>query len=268
MGVYFDFLDHLPNNENVETRKKHDELTFYLHHELDDGQINGVYGVNCSERRIDELIQEVEEFYKIRNKRFHWTLHSRNQKLEEKLIENKYNLVSNCYLLGFEVSEHSLIAFSNKIPQNNVEVRKVDLQSIINDDEVIYILTRTFGGDAESTRRLLQNQIEQQINGGIVLPQWVGFLDNKPVGTASLEVLPDYNVVRLNSAATLKEFRGQGVYSALTKARLEYCLQDGKDLVIIDADKKTSAPILMKYGFKVLDEIREYALVKAHDIEY
>ena len=61
------------------------------------------------------------------------------------------------------------------------------------------------------------------------------------------------------SAATLPESRGHGVYSALVKRRLDDAHADGLEAAVIQADRDTSAPICAKLGFAELCSMEVYA---------
>jgi GNAT superfamily N-acetyltransferase len=90
---------------------------------------------------------------------------------------------------------------------------------------------------------------------------YFGYLgdDPKPVAWAYLVYLADSPTVLLGGAATLEEHRGRGLYTALVKRRLDDARADGRTAAIIQADRRTSAPICAKLGFREVCGLEIYA---------
>ena len=63
----------------------------------------------------------------------------------------------------------------------------------------------------------------------------------------------------LGGAATLEEHRGKGLYTALVARRLADARADGRTAAIIQADRRTSAPIAAKLGFQELCGLEFFA---------
>ena len=70
-----------------------------------------------------------------------------------------------------------------------------------------------------------------------------------PVATAGMLYMPDLPVALLLSSATLRDFRGYGIYTSLMARRLADARHDGIEAAIIQAVRETSAPICRKLGF-------------------
>jgi len=70
-----------------------------------------------------------------------------------------------------------------------------------------------------------------------------------PVATAGMLYMPDLPIALLLSSATLRDFRGYGIYTSLMARRLADAHQDGIEAAIIQAVRETSAPICRKLGF-------------------
>jgi GNAT superfamily N-acetyltransferase len=81
---------------------------------------------------------------------------------------------------------------------------------------------------------------------------YFGYLDgdSSPVAWSYLAYLPDSPTVLLGGAATLEAHRGQGLYTALVARRIADARADGRTAAIIQADRRTSAPICAKLGFR------------------
>jgi GNAT superfamily N-acetyltransferase len=87
--------------------------------------------------------------------------------------------------------------------------------------------------------------------------------NDKPVAWSYLAYLPDSPTVLLGGAATLEEHRGQGIYTALVARRLADARADGRTSAIIQADRRTSAPICAKLGFREICALELFA--SAHE---
>ena len=91
---------------------------------------------------------------------------------------------------------------------------------------------------------------------------YLAFLDGVegPVAVASMFPFPQSTVAVMQGAATLNEYRGQGVYTALMAKRLADAHAMGLDAPILQADRTTSAPICANLGFEEVCSIDVYAL--------
>jgi hypothetical protein len=83
--------------------------------------------------------------------------------------------------------------------------------------------------------------------------------DPTPVAWSFLVYLPDSPTVLLGGAATVEEHRGRGLYTALVKRRLDDARADGRTAAVIQADRRTSAPICAKLGFREVCGLEVYA---------
>ena len=94
---------------------------------------------------------------------------------------------------------------------------------------------------------------------------YFGYVDGneRPIAWSYLAYIPDSPTVLLGGAATLEEHRGHGLYTALVARRLADARADGRTAAIIQADRKTSAPICAKLGFREICGLEIFA--SAHD---
>ena len=90
---------------------------------------------------------------------------------------------------------------------------------------------------------------------------YFGYVDgnDKPVAWSFLAYIPDSPTVLLGGAATLEEYRGQGLYTALVARRLADARADGRTAAVIQADRRTSAPICAKLGFREICGLEIFA---------
>jgi GNAT superfamily N-acetyltransferase len=82
---------------------------------------------------------------------------------------------------------------------------------------------------------------------------------DRPVAWSFLAYLPDSPTVLLGGAATLEEYRGRGLYTSLVARRLSDARSDGRTAAIVQADRRTSAPICAKLGFREICGLEIFA---------
>jgi GNAT superfamily N-acetyltransferase len=141
----------------------------------------------------------------------------------------------------------------------NIQVREVTWQEAVANSEV---MARAYGLPTEVMR--LFNEIVAQSADRIKARPYVASLgDDTIVAWAWLVYLPDSPTVLLGGAATLEEYRGRGLYSALVARRLADARADGRTAAIIQADRRTSAPICAKLGFREICGLEIFA--SAHE---
>ena len=89
---------------------------------------------------------------------------------------------------------------------------------------------------------------------------YLAFLDGveQPVSVSSMFSPPNSTIAVMQGAATLTEHRGQGIYTAMMAKRLADARAMGKDTAVLQGDRKTSAPICVKLGFKDVCSIDYY----------
>jgi predicted GNAT family acetyltransferase len=77
---------------------------------------------------------------------------------------------------------------------------------------------------------------------------WVAEHDGRIVSAGRLEPVPDTDFAGIWGGSTLPEWRGRGLYRAITAARARAALRLGKTLIHSDSTAY-SRPILERYGF-------------------
>jgi hypothetical protein len=128
-----------------------------------------------------------------------------------------------------------------------VRVREATWPEAIAESEM---MGRAYGLPTEVTRFF--NEVLSANLARIKSRGYFGYIDGdeKPVAWSFLVYLPDSPTVLLGGAATLEEHRGQGLYTALVAKRLADARADGRSAAVIQADRRTSAPICAKLGFR------------------
>ena len=89
---------------------------------------------------------------------------------------------------------------------------------------------------------------------------YLAFLDGvkEPVSVSSMFTPPNSTIAVMQGAATLSEHRGHGIYTTMMAKRLTDARALGKDTAVLQGDRKTSAPICVKLGFKEVCSIDFY----------
>jgi predicted GNAT family acetyltransferase len=89
---------------------------------------------------------------------------------------------------------------------------------------------------------------------------YLAFLEGveRPVAVASMFPFPTSPIAVMQGAATLSAYRGQGVYTALMAKRLADARALGMEAAILQADRRTSAPICANLGFEEVCSIDLY----------
>ena len=78
----------------------------------------------------------------------------------------------------------------------------------------------------------------------------IAYRNDMAVGYGRWRYGSDGETVFLHTAATLQPHRRTGVYTAILDWRLERAVRDGKTTAVVVAERSTSAPILMRKGFR------------------
>ena len=92
--------------------------------------------------------------------------------------------------------------------------------------------------------------------GGIV-----AYRGELPVGYGRWRYGTDGDTVFLHTGATLQPHRRTGVYTAILEWRLARAVRDGKTTAVVIAERASSAPILMRKGFRELGTLQIWMAV-------
>ena len=99
---------------------------------------------------------------------------------------------------------------------------------------------------AEAAAMVAELMHRLALDDGIEL--WVAEAKGKVVSAGRLEPVPGTDFAGIWGGSTLAEWRGRGIYRALTAARARSALRLGKTLIHSDSTEH-SRPILERYGF-------------------
>ena len=205
-----------------------------------------------SEREADSLIAKVKERYG--DLAFGWLTGPSTRPGDLPARLESAGLRSVDSIAGMALTDLALPIDANP----KARVREITWKEAVANSEV---MARAYGLPTEVMR--LFNEMVALTTDRIKVRAYVASLDGDVIAAWSwLVYLPDSPTVLLGGAATLEEYRGHGLYTALVARRLADARADGRTAAIIQGDRRTSAPICAKLGFRELCGLELYASVR------
>ena len=104
---------------------------------------------------------------------------------------------------------------------------------------------------ARVEKRLTYLRCPTRRGGGVI-----AYRRDLAVGYAAWRYGSDGDTVYLHGAHTLRPHRRTGVYTALLGWRLDRAVRDGKTAAVVTAERSSSAPILMRKGFREVSALQ------------
>ena len=89
----------------------------------------------------------------------------------------------------------------------------------------------------------------------------VAYRNSLAVGHGAWRYGSDSDTVYLHTAATLQPHRRTGVYTAILGWRLDRAVRDGRTTAVVIAERGTTAPILMRKGFREVGAVQIWMAV-------
>jgi len=212
---------------------------------------NRICNARLNSANVSDAIEAAIKFYTALGRGFSWAIGPGStpadlgQRLADAGFERAFD-TEGLYLTSFNVPI---------IPNPDYVISEIS----INDPEpVIEVISRGFNTSEESTRkfnemlRLCQETILTRIFAAHTTDS------NRIIACAYLTYYPDVPIALMGGAATLEEYRGRGLYTALMAHRLAAARRDNIEAVIVLADSTTSGPICKKIGFKKACDVHVY----------
>jgi len=202
-----------------------------------------------SEREADSLVAKVKERYG--GLAFGWVTGPSTRPADLPLRLEAAGLRNVDSIAGMVLTDLALPIEVNP----GVLVREVSWQDAIANSEM---MAKAYGLPVQVMR--LFNELVAATSDRVRARAYVASLDgDQPVAWSYLVYLPDSPTVLLGGAATLEEYRGHGIYTALVARRLADARADGRTAAVIQGDRKTSAPICAKLGFREICGLEMFA---------
>lgn len=233
MGDYF----WAPDDVTVVDRP---ELS-YTHAERPDVYFNSVVRARPALADPEELVAEVVAAH--RGKRSRWSLNpmSDTPAMRAALTRAGYTA---------EQSHHAYVIAPegyHRTPPDDVDVRRV-----VTADELrtLYqVRTAVFGADAVLAEDDVARELADCTGPDARIARFVAYRDNEPAGTGGLTFFGDLDFAFIWAGGVRQKHRGNGVYTALLRARLDAARQRDIARVGLYARDDTSGPIVAAHGF-------------------
>lgn len=208
---------------------------------------NSVGQIRLDTDNADATIQVVHEFFVENRKSYFWVVS------EMATPDDLGNRLEAAGLTRFrELSGMVLSDLSPEINENPAVLVRVATDADVNDVRHLYVHGYPIAEDfAKHWPRLIE-----AAGGHNYLAYFEGH--EKPVSVASMFYLPDRPIAVLQTAATLPEFRRNGLYKSLVARRVADARADGMEAVILQANRATSAPICERLGFQEVHALVAY----------
>lgn len=203
--------------------------------------IGNLVGVSTlTEADADAVIAQVQDFFAKRHHTVGWWVNPPS---------TPSDLVSRLEVAGFsKVIEQAGQVLTNLGRDIKVNPAVTVRQATHEDrDDLIRLYTTAYPVPEEMA--VVFTDVVPLAAGG---RHYLAFLDGVegPVSVASMFPFPNSTVAVMQGAATLSEYRGNGVYTALMAKRLADARALGMEAAILQADRTTSAPICANLGFE------------------
>jgi GNAT superfamily N-acetyltransferase len=200
---------------------------------------------SCFARSQTEAIVDAEiAYFTGLNSEFEWKVYSHDEPpdLLAQLRNRGFRIGDEEALLIREMRELSFLMAP--LPAG-VTVNPVrDEQGIA---DFLFVESAIWPCEPSKTRELLLSIMADPLQRD---QAFVAYSDRQPAGSGRVTASQDSQFAGLWGGGVLPEFRGQGVYRALLRARIDHVRQfDSIRYLRVDA-MPTSRPILEKYGFK------------------
>lgn len=220
--------------------------------EIQSPMINLVGMAELTESNLDDGIQAVVDTYRNEGKIFGWLVGPTSQpaNLGEKLLDaGLIKLEDECmYGMVLRDLNHSIVV------NPKIRVEKAGFEEVYAN---VSMLAKAYGFGMTEEAALAIINFYNMIGASMYLAYPEG--QAEPVAFSSFLLDDSGEVVLLGGAATVEEYRGQGIYSSMVAKRLEDAKKLGCTTAIIQAVKGTSAPICANLGFESVCEIDFYA---------
>jgi len=193
------------------------------------GQLPQLVGTALEHFRSDPQIVDVE--WKARG-------HDHAPGLHEALVEAGFAAGEpESIMLG----EAALLAVDVPLPPA-VNLRQVRAEA---DVRAMSAMSDAVFGDEVSPRRA--DEILARLHRGDGMQLWVAEAEGRMIGAGRVEPLPNGDIAGLWGGSVVRQWRGRGIYRALTAARARAALAAGRSLLHSDSTEY-SRPILEKAG--------------------
>lgn len=151
------------------------------------------------------------------------------------------------------IGEARLLAVDVDLP-DGIAVRQVTDEDDVRAMHAMQV--EVFGDDDEEAEAMLE-QILHRLRTRDDMEMWVAEHDGRVVSAGRLEPVDGTEFAGIWGGSTLAEYRGRGIYRALTAARARSAMGHGKRYINSDSTE-FSRPILERSGFRKVSTTTPY----------
>jgi ribosomal protein S18 acetylase RimI-like enzyme len=198
----------------------------------------GVEGGEELARLVPEALGYYRDDPTIRDTEWKTRAHDRAPGLVQALVEHGFVPDDPESIM---VGEARLLAVDVPLPEG-VEIRRVTDESGIR--EMSAMQDEVFG---DSVSDEMADDLVRRIQRGDSMQLWAAFAEGRIVSAGRLEPVAGSDFAGIWGGATHPEWRGRGIYRAMTAARARAALELGKTLINSDSTE-FSRPILERSG--------------------
>jgi len=213
---------------------------------------NGVAYARWRPEEVEARAKEIIDIFRARKVRYTWQIGPNTDAvgLSTVLAANGLHREVDALLLT------SKIPIRGRLPEH--DLRLVEETDERTATDAIRI-DRDVAGDELRTRvegRMRYLRCPSRRGGGVV-----AYRRDLAVGYGRWRYGTDGDTVYLSTAVTLRPHRRTGVYTAILGWRLDRAVRDGKTIAVVVAERSTSAPILMRKGFREVGSLQIWMAV-------
>ena len=232
------------------------------------GRISSIdsFALNCvghstlTEEAAEETIKKVINRYAERSKNFTWIVGPSSSPINLGDMLEKSGLIKvdpNC-MAGM------YMPVSGPLPEANEEVI-IEKKGISKLHEYAALAASAYGfGESPDAHYIRSKLIANSGDHGDLYLAFYGGSD-EPVAYGVSVYYEKERIVILQGSATIRKFRGKGIYTSLVAARMKDAKLMGMETAVIQAIKSTSMPICQKIGFQKISDIDLYAYGLANE---
>ncbi|HVY53857.1 MAG TPA: GNAT family N-acetyltransferase [Gammaproteobacteria bacterium] len=221
---------------------------FHTVSDIDDPLMNAVTSSNYNDNEIANAVEEITSLYNNKKLSFCWWVDTEQDhpQLSKTLQQNKFTLfgdVSGMYMKLESVPESQASTSREKESKSEVEIQQVTTEDELKD--WIKPIQTSFGMSDLSTQKYLEifQKLSQTQNPPI---HFIAKHQGKIVGSSTLFC---DKVAGIYNCATLPEYRGKGILSALTTTMLAKAKELGFTEATLQASPM-SVRVFRKHGFE------------------
>ena len=203
-------------------------------------------------RDVEQVIQEQLRHFEELGSNFEWPVfdHDQPPDLLARLETHGFEIEEEEAVLVLDLNDDRGSTLGLRKPSSTFDFRRIsspnDLVDVLAVEEAVYDTKMSWLlGDLEDAMQILPD----------FLNVYVTYDGTRPVSAAWSFFVPDSQFVGLYGGATLPDYRGVGLYSALLDLRAQEARQRGRRFLTVGAGE-LSRPILMRRGFRLLDTAR------------